>query len=145
MKKIIPFVIIILMVVIGIGIFLFFNHSNNVNEASQSLGKAQLVEIYDYHTNELLKTYESKEEIEGFMKDLEVNKWEMGSISDEDSKMYIIKMYQEPTKTLLENENSEMEEVANMVIYSSGNYAVFTTAGMEIPFKTNKNIVNLFE
>lgn len=47
MKKIILFVIIILMVVIGIGIFLFFNHSNNVNEASQSLGKAQLVEIYD--------------------------------------------------------------------------------------------------
>lgn len=47
MKKIIPFVIILLIVFIGIGIFLFFNHSNNVNEASQSLGKAQLVEIYD--------------------------------------------------------------------------------------------------
>ena len=145
MKKIIPFVIIILIVVIGIVIYFAFNNAKHSNEVEENLGKAQLVEIYDYHTNELLKTYENKEDIEGLMNDLEVDKWEIGSASDEDSKMYIIKMYQEPTKTLLKNENSEMEEVGNIVIYSSGNYADFTTAGMEIPFKTNKNIVNLFE
>ena len=145
MKKIIPFVIIILIVVIGIVIYFAFNNAKHSNEVEENLGKAQLVEIYDYHTNELLKTYENNEDIEGLMNDLEVDKWEIGSASDEDSKMYSIKMYQEPTKTVIENSNNEMEEVANIVVYASGEYVEFSAMGMEMSFKTNKNIANLFE
>ena len=39
----------------------------------------------------------------------------------------------------------EMEEVANIVVYASGEYVEFSAMGMEMSFKTNKNIANLFE
>lgn len=145
MKKIIPFVIIILLVVIGVIIFLVLNNSKDSNEIEESLGKAQLVEVYDYNTNELLKTYEDKEEIESLINNLELDKWELGKTPNEDAKRYLLKMYQEPTKTVVENSNNEMEEVASIVVYASGKYVEFSAMGMEISFKTNKNIISLFE
>ena len=36
------------------------NNSKDSSELEESIGKAQLVEVYDYDTNELLKTYDPK-------------------------------------------------------------------------------------
>ena len=145
MKKIIPFVIIVLIVVIGVIFFLVLNKSKDSSELEESIGKAQLVEVYDYDTNELLKTYENKEDIESLINNLGLDKWKLDKEPNDDTKKYLLKMYQEPTKTVVENSNNEMEEVANIVVYASGEYVEFTAMGMEMSFKTNKNIVNLFE
>ena len=145
MKKIIPFVIIVLIVVIGVIIFLVSNNSKDSSELEESIGKAQLVEVYDYDTNELLKTYENKEDIESLINNLGLDKWKLDKEPNDDTKKYLLKMYQEPTKTVVENSNNEMEEVANIVVYASGEYVEFTTMGMELLFKTNKNIIYLFE
>lgn len=145
MKKIIPLVIIILIIMIGIIIFLSLNNSKDSNEVEESLGKAQLVEVYDYNTNELLKNYENKENIESIINNLGVDKWELDKPTNDDTKRYLLKMYQEPTKTAVENGNNEMEEIANIVVYASGEYVEFTTMGMEMQFKTNKNVIDLFE
>ena len=145
MKKIIPFVIIILIVVIGVIMFLVLNNSKDSNELEESIGKAQLIEVYDYNTSELLKTYENKEDIESLINNLGLDKWKLDKEHNEDTKRYLLKMYQEPTKTVIENSNNEMEEVANIVVYASGEYVEFTTMGMEMLFKTNKNIIYLFE
>lgn len=145
MKKIIPFVIIVLIVVIGVIIFLVLNNSKDSSELEESIGKAQLVEVYDYDTNELLKTYENKEDIESLINNLGLDKWKLDKEPNDDTKKYLLKMYQEPTKTVVENSNNEMEEVANIVVYASGEYVEFTTMGMEMLFKTNKNIIYLFE
>ena len=45
----------------------------------------------------------------------------------------------------VQNSNNEMEEVANIVVYASGEYVEFSAMGMEMLFKTNKNIIYLFE
>ncbi len=145
MKKIIPFVIIILIVVIGVIMFLVLNNSKDSNELEESIGKAQLIEVYDYNTSELLKTYENKEDIESLINNLGLDKWKLDKEHNEDAKRYLLKMYQEPTKTVIENSNNEMEEVANIVVYASGEYVEFSAMGMEMSFKTNKNIANLFE
>ena len=145
MKKIIPFVIIILFIVIGVIIFLVLNNSKDSNELEESIGKAQLIEVYDYNTNELLKTYENKEDIESLINNLGLDKWKLDKEPNEDTKRYLLKMYQEPTKTVVENSNNGMEEVANIEVYSSGEYVEFSAMGMEMLFKTNKNIANLFE
>lgn len=145
MKKIIPFVIIILIVVIGVIMFLVLNNSKDSNELEESIGKAQLIEVYDYNTSELLKTYENKEDIESLINNLGLDKWKLDKEPNEDTKRYLLKMYQEPTKTVVENSNNEMEEVANIVVYASGEYVEFSAMGMEMSFKTNKNIANLFE
>ena len=145
MKKIIPFVIIVLIVVIGVIFFLVLNKSKDSSELEESIGKAQLVEVYDYDTNELLKTYENKEDIESLINNLGLDKWKLDKEPNDDTKKYLLKMYQEPTKTVVENSNNEMEEVANIVVYVSGEYVEFTTMGMEMLFKTNKNIIYLFE
>ena len=145
MKKIIPFVIIVFIVVIGVIIFLVLNNSKNSNEIEESIGKAQLVEVCDYNTNELLKTYENKEDIESLINNLGLDKWKLDKAPNDDTKKYLLKMYQKPTKTVVENSNNEMEEVANIVVYDSGEYVEFTTMGMEMLFKTNKNIIYLFE
>ena len=145
MKKIIPFVIIVLIVVIGVIFFLVLNKSKDSSELEESIGKAQLVEVYDYDTNELLKTYENKEDIESLINNLGLDKWKLDKEPNDDTKRYLLKMYQEPTKTVVENSNNEMEEVANIVVYASGEYVEFSAMGMEMLFKTNKNIVYLFE
>lgn len=145
MKKIIPFVIIVLIVVIGVIFFLVLNKSKDSSELEESIGKAQLVEVYDYDTNELLKTYENKEDIESLINNLGLDKWKLDKEPNDDTKKYLLKMYQEPTKTVVENSNNEMEEVANIVVYASGEYVEFSAMGMEMLFKTNKNIVYLFE
>ncbi len=145
MKKIMPLVIIILIIMIGIIIFLSLNNSKDSNEVEESLGKAQLVEVYDYNTNELLKTYENKEDIESIINNLGVDKWELDKPTNDDTKRYLLKMYQELTKTAVENSNNEMKEIANIVVYSSGEYVEFTTMGMEMQFKTNKNVIDSFE
>ena len=129
MKKIIPFVIIVLIVVIGVIIFLVSNNSKDSSELEESIGKAQLVEVYDYDTNELLKTYENKEDIESLINNLGLDKWKLDKAPNDDTKKYLLKM----------------EEVANIVVYASGEYVEFTTMGMEMLFKTNKNIIYLFE
>ena len=110
MKKIIPFVIIILIVVIGVIMFLVLNNSKDSNELEESIGKAQLIEVYDYNTSELLKTYENKEDIESLINNLGLDKWKL-----------------------------------DIVVYASGEYVEFSAMGMEMSFKTNKNIANLFE
>ena len=145
MKKIIPFVIIVLIVVIGVIIFLVSNNSKDSSELEESIGKAQLVEVYDYDTIELLKTYENKEDIESLINNLGLDKWKLDKAPNDDTKKYLLKMYQEPTKTVVENSNNEMEEVANIVVYASGEYVEFSAIGMEMLFKTNKNIIYLFE
>ena len=145
MKKIIPFVIIILIVVIGVIMFLVLNNSKDSNELEESIGKAQLIEVYDYNTSELLKTYENKEDIESIINNLGVDKWELDKPTNDDTKRYLLKMYQELTKTAVENSNNEMKEIANIVVYSSGEYVEFTTMGMEMQFKTNKNVIDSFE
>ena len=145
MKKIIPFVIIVLIVVIWVIFFLVLNKSKDSSELEESIGKAQLVEVYDYNTNELLKTYENKEDIESLINNLGLDKWKLDKEPNDDTKKYLLKMYQEPTKTVVENSNNEMEEVANIVVYASGEYVEFSAMGMEMLFKTNKNIIYLFE
>ena len=145
MKKIIPFVIIVLIVVIWVIFFLVLNKSKDSSELEESIGKAQLVEVYDYDTNELLKTYENKEDIESLINNLGLDKWKLDKEPNDDTKRYLLKMYQEPTKTVVENSNNEMEEVANIVVYASGEYVEFSAMGMEMLFKTNKNIIYLFE
>ena len=90
MKKIIPFVIIVLIVVIGVIIFLVLNNSKDSSELEESIGKAQLVEVYDYDTNELLKTYGNKEDIESLINNLGLDKWKLDKAPNDDTKKYLL-------------------------------------------------------
>ncbi len=144
-KKIWIVIVVILIFIIGFMAYRTYSQKENSNEAVEMVSKAEKIEICEYTTNELVASYESKEEIQNVINQLEMEHWEIGGASDEDTKQYIMRMYQEPTKQVLENPSSEMEEVANIVIYSSGEYVDFNTAGLEIPFKTNKNIIDIFK
>ena len=97
MKKIIPFVIIVLIVVIGVIFFLVLNKSKDSSELEESIGKAQLVEVYDYDTNELLKTYENKEDIESLINNLGLDKWKLDKEPNDDTKKYFIGFPQQTT------------------------------------------------
>lgn len=144
-KKIWIVIVIILIFIIGFMVYRTYSQKENSNEAVEMVSKAQKIEIYDYTTNELVASYESKEEIQNVINQLEMEHWGIGDVPDEDAEQYIMRMYQEPTKQVLENPSNEMEEVANIVIYGSGEYVEFHTTGLEIPFKTNKNVINIFE
>lgn len=144
-KKIWIVIVIILIFIIGFMVYRTYSQKENSNEAVEMVSKAQKIEIYDYTTNELVASYESKEEIQNVINQLEMEHWGIGDVPDEDAEQYIMRMYQEPTKQALENPSNEMEEVANIVIYGSGEYVEFHTTGLEIPFKTNKRIIDYWK
>ena len=55
-------------------------------------------------------------------------------------------MYQEPTKKVQDNENSsDIEQIATMTIYNSGEYVELKVSGIKFDFKTSQNLLDIFE
>ncbi len=144
MKKFIIIAIIIIIMLIGTIILINVNNKNEKNEIASVSKKAQIVEVYDFSTNELITKYEKQEDINDLMKKLDVDKWDMGNTNSEDLGKYLIKMYQAPTKKVLQKDDSKMNEIGTMIIYESGEYVDFNIGGMKLTFKTDTNLSNIF-
>lgn len=144
MKKFYKYAIAIVIIVAS-GIILFLLNNNKDEQVENNFSKAQLVEVYDCSTNELITKYQSKDDIEKLIKNLNVEKWDMAEKETEDLKKYLIKLYKKPTKTLLKKENNELKEIATITVYNSGEYADFSISKMNLTFKTNKDISSLFD
>ena len=57
----------------------------------------------------------------------------------------MIKLYQKPTKTILNKKSNELKEVGTITVYSSGKYVDVSVNKINLTFKTNKNISSLFD
>ena len=141
-KIIITFIIAFL--VIGLGIYFAIKIDNNDYDF-ESFAKAQLVEVYDFETDGILYKYDTKEEIDDFVANLGIENWKISSIPQDDIVKYYVVMYQEPTKTVIDDENnSGIEQIATMTIYSSGEYVELKTSGMKFDFKSSQNLLSMF-
>ena len=140
MKKFIIIAIIFIIVLIG-AIILLNVYSD---ETEDIVSNMQLVEVYDFSTNELIIKYESQEEIDDFTKKLAVDNWNLGNPSSEDTEKYLIKMYKAPTKKLFRKNDDELKEVGTIIIYESGEYVSLIVDGKEVDFQTNTNLANIF-
>lgn len=144
MKKFIIITIIIVAMLIGTIILINVNNRNEKNEIASVSKKAQIVEVYDFFTNELITKYEKQEDINDLMKKLNTDKWDIGSPNSKDLGKYLIKMYQAPTKKVLQKDEPKINEIGTILIYESGEYVDFNVGGMKFNFKTDKNLSNLF-
>ncbi len=97
-----------------------------------------------FFTNELIVKYESQEEIDDFIKKLDVAKWVLGSPDSKDVEKYLIKVYKTPTKKLFQKNNDELNEVGTIIIYKSGEYVSVEINEVKVNFKTNTNLANIF-
>lgn len=141
-KIIITFIIAFL--VIGLGIYFAIKIDNNDYDF-ESFVKAQLVEVYDFETDGILYKYDTKEEIDDFVVNLGIENWKISSIPQDDIVKYYVVMYQEPTKNVIDDENnSGIEQIATMIIYSSGEYVELKTSGMKFDFKSSQNLLSMF-
>lgn len=141
-KIIITFIIAFL--VIGLGIYFAIKIDNNDYDF-ESFAKAQLVEVYDFETDGILYKYDTKEEIDDFVANLGIENWKISSIPQDDIVKYYVVMYQEPTKNVIDDENnSGIEQIATMTIYSSGEYVELKTSGMKFDFKSSQNLLSMF-
>jgi len=144
MKKFIIIAIIIVTILIGTIILINTNNRNEKNEIASVSKKAQIVEVYDFSTNELITKYEKQEDIDNLIKKLDIDKWDIGNSNSEDLGKYLIKMYQEPTKKVSQKDDSKVNEIGTMIIYESGKYVDFNVGGMNLKFKTDTNVANIF-
>lgn len=144
MKKFVIIAIIIVTIFVGTIIVLNVNNRNEKNEISSVSKKAQIIEVYDFSSNELITKYEKQEDIDALMKKLNVDKLDIGSPSSEDIGKYLIKMYQKPTKKVLQKDDSQMNEIGTILIYKSGEYIDFNVGGIKLNFKTDTNLANIF-
>lgn len=144
MKYIYKYVIVIVIILVGIGALFLLNNKKD-EQVIGDFSKSQLVEVYDYSTNKLVIKYQNKVDIERLIKNLSVEKWEMGEKELSDSKKYLIKLYQKPTKTILNKKSNELKEVGTITIYSSGKYVDVSVNKINLTFKTNKNVSSLFD
>ena len=127
-KIIITFIIAFL--VIGLGIYFAIKIDNN---------------DYDFETDGILYKYDTKEEIDDFVVNLGIENWKISSIPQDDIVKYYVVMYQEPTKNVIDDENnSGIEQIATMTIYSSGEYVELKTSGMKFDFKSSQNLLSMF-
>lgn len=135
----------IALIVIGIGIYFVINSRSSQYDLD-NFTKAQLVEVYDYETDEIICKYDTKEDIDSFVINLDIEEWKISNIPQEDTAKYYIVMYQEPTKKVQDNENSsDIEQIATMTIYNSGDYVELKVSGMKFDFKTSQNLLDIFE
>lgn len=135
----------IALIVIGIGIYFVINSRSSQYDLD-NFTKAQLVEVYDYETDEIICKYDTKEDIDSFVINLDIEEWKISNIPQEDTAKYYIVMYQEPTKKVQDNENSsDIEQIATMTIYNSGEYVELKVSGMKFDFKTSQNLLDIFE
>ena len=145
MNKKIFFIILFLIIIIPIAINIISSFLNN-NKDEQFVdifSKAKLVEIYKLSTNELIARYQSKDEITKLIKNLNVEKWDICEKKSEDSKKYLIKLYQKPIKTLF---NNQLKDMGIITVYNSGEYVDFSNNNkINLTFKTNKDISSLFD
>lgn len=142
MKKFI--IIAIVFVIVLIGVIILLNVYSENSETGDIVSNNQLVEVYDFSTNELIIKYESQEEIDDFTKKLAVDNWSLGSPSSEDTEKYLIKMYKAPTKKLFRKNDDELKEVGTIIIYESGKYVSLNVDGKKVDFQTNTNLANIF-
>lgn len=141
MKK---FIIIAIITIILIGGIIFFALYKSDGEVVSLVNNAQMLEVYDFSTNELLTKYEDQEAIEDFIKKLNVDKWELGSPDSGDLEKYLIKVYKTPTRKLFQKNDGNLSEVGMILIYESGEYISFSTNGINVDFKTNTDLANIF-
>lgn len=135
----------IALIVIGIGIYFVINSRSSQYDLD-NFTKAQLVEVYDYETDEIICKYDTKEDIDSFVINLDIEEWKISNIPQEDTAKYYIVMYQEPTKKVQDNENSsDIEQIATMTIYNSGEYVELKVSGIKFDFKTSQNLLDIFE
>ncbi len=135
----------IALLVIGLGIYFVIKNKDNDYDLD-NFTKAQLVEVYDYETDEIICKYDTKEDIDSFVINLDIEEWKISNIPQEDTAKYYIVMYQEPTKKVQDNENSsDIEQIATMTIYNSGDYVELKVSGMKFDFKTSQNLLDIFE
>lgn len=144
MKNFYKYAIVIVIIVVGI-VLLFLLNNRKDEQVVDNFSKAQLVEVYDYSTNELITKYQSKDDIKKLIDNLNVEKWDMGEKESGDSKKYLIKLYQKPTKTLLSKENNDLKEIGTITVYNSGAYVDFSVSKINLTFKTNKDVSSLFD
>lgn len=144
MKKFIIIAIIVVTIFVGTIILLNSNNKNKDNEAVSVSKKAQIIEVYDFFSNELIAKYEKQEDIDDLMKKINIDNWDIGSPNSEDLEKYLIKIYQKSTKKVLQKDDSKMNEIGTIIIYESGKYADFNIVGMKLKFKTNANLANIF-
>lgn len=135
----------IALLVIGLGIYFVIKNKDNDYDLD-NFTKAQLVEVYDYETDEIICKYDTKEDIDSFVINLDIEEWKISNIPQEDTAKYYIVMYQEPTKKVQDNENSsDIEQIVTMTIYNSGDYVELKVSGMKFDFKTSQNLLDIFE
>ena len=135
----------IALLVIGLGIYFVIKNKDNDYDLD-NFTKAQLVEVYDYETDEIICKYDTKEDIDSFVINLDIEEWKISNIPQEDTAKYYIVMYQEPTKKVQDNENSsDIEQIATMTIYNSGEYVELKVSGIKFDFKTSQNLLDIFE
>ena len=144
MKYIYKYVIVIVIILVCIGTLFLLNNKKD-EQVIGDFSKSQLVEVYDYSTNKLIIKYQNKVDIERLIKNLNVEKWEIGENEFSDSKKYLIKLYQKPTTTILNKKSNELKEVGTITVYSSGKYVDISVNKINLTFKTNKNISSLFD
>lgn len=134
----------IALIVIGIGIYFVINSRSSQYDLD-NFTKAQLVEVYDYETEKLLYKYETKEDIEKFVDNLNIEKWQISNLDSNENRRYYIRMYQQSSKELIDSNEDTLEEIADIIIFSSGEFVELEVSGIKIILKTNYNLLSSFD
>ena len=144
MNKKIFFIILFLIIFIPIAssIISSFLNNNKDEQFVDIFSKAKLVEIYTCSSHELIASYQNKHDIAKLIKNLNVEKWDICEKKSEDSKKYLIQLYQKPIKTLF---NNQLKDIGTIAIYNSGEYVDFSNNKLNLTFKTNKDISSLLD
>lgn len=111
------------------------NESNEKNEYANSLSKSQKIEIR-IAENEEIYLIDEKKDIEGFIKKIKVDRWELKELPEdaEVAREYIFYQSETVKPSDETNNNDNIYEAARLITYKDIPYINFTMDDLEFSF-----------
>lgn len=108
-------------------------------EYGEDISKAQAISVISSDTSQVIDTIRSKEDIEDFIRRLDLEQWELKSLPSEAAEIGSFGLSQEETVRFGEDDkNGTLYDIASITLYSNS-YIRFEITGFDMTFKVSKD------
>lgn len=108
-------------------------------EYGEDISKAQAISVISSDTSQVIETIRSKEDIEDFIRRLDLEQWELKSLPSEAAEIGSFGLSQEETVRFGEDDkNGTLYDIASITLYSNS-YIRFEITGFDMTFKVSKD------
>lgn len=118
------------------------NNETDISAYSDDIAKTQEIAVVSSDTSEVIESITSKDDIEDFILALDMDKWELETLTDNAIEMGSFDLKQEKTiKYGQTDTDGTLYDVATITLYD-GPYIGFEIGGLNMTFAVNEDVID---